>query len=74
MGFSKKTFGGAGSNADVIIFATESYAAAVEFGTPTSRAFPFLFPKFFQHLPEVIDAMAEGVVRAFEEGGDIARI
>lgn len=51
------------------IYATMSYAPAVEFGTATSRAFPFLFPKFYKHIDELMQRINAAVNRALTEGG-----
>ena len=55
----------------VTVFATVPYADAVEFGTATSRPFPFLFPKFFDLLPEALLRMHIAFNAAFEEAARI---
>lgn len=56
--------------AQVIVFATMPYAEAVEYGTPTSRPYPYLYPKFYQYLPELMLRLQASLDRAFEEASD----
>lgn len=61
--------GWTGRTVQVNVFATASYAGEVEFGTSKSRAYPFLFPKFYLYLGELQNRLQAAVNRAFEEGG-----
>jgi hypothetical protein len=55
----------------VNVFATASYAEAVEYGTARSRAYPYLFPKFYQYLDALQAKLKVSVNAAIATGGKI---
>jgi hypothetical protein len=55
----------------VNVFATATYAEAVEFGTSKSRPYPFLFPKFYLHLDELQFRIQAAVNKAIADAGQL---
>jgi hypothetical protein len=55
----------------VNVFATATYAEAVEYGTSRSRPYPFLFPKFYKYLDELQQRLQIAVNAAIAAGGNI---
>jgi hypothetical protein len=56
-----------GTKAYATVFATMPYAEAVENGTPTSRPYPFIWPKFYQYIPELEQRLEDALFRAIED-------
>lgn len=51
------------------VFATAPYAQAVEEGTATSQPYPFFWPVFWKHYPELQARLQKAIDEAFAEAG-----
>jgi len=53
------------------VFALAAYAQPVEFGTATSRPYPFFYPVFYKYLDELMRRIQAAVDKAFDEAAQI---
>lgn len=61
-----------GNHVQVNVYSLAVYADEIEFGTARSRAYPFIFPRFYAHIEELQTKVKEAVNRALVEGGQHA--
>lgn len=57
------------------VYALAPYAVAVEEGVPGhSRPYPYFWPAFYKHLPELMERLDAAVHSALEDASDTGRL